>query len=59
MFCAKLRDNSGQCRVEGYEGKPHGFFNYGRDDNKDYTDTVRKMDAFFVSLGWLAGKPTI
>jgi len=38
---------------------PHGFFNYGRDDNKLDTDTVRKMDVFFVSLGCLKGEPTI
>ena len=38
---------------------PHEFFNYGLDDNEPYTDTVRKRDVFFVSLGCLKGEPTI
>ncbi|MBL7139754.1 MAG: alpha/beta hydrolase, partial [Planctomycetes bacterium] len=36
-----------------YEGQEHGFFNFGRGDNAAYTKTVREMDAFLVSLGWL------
>ncbi len=36
-----------------YEGRPHTFFNYGKNDNKDYEDTIVKMDAFLVELGWL------
>ena len=59
LFCAKLREKGGKCRLEGYEGMPHGFFNHGRNDNVPYRDTVRKMDEFFVKLGWLDGKPTI
>ncbi len=54
-----LRNRGRQCPVEGYEGLPQECFNCGRDDNTPYTDTVRKMDVFFVSLGWLKGEPTI
>ena len=42
-----------------FEGKPHGFFNYGRDGNKPYYETVVAMDKFLTSLGWLSGPPTL
>jgi len=58
-FCAKWNTQGGQCELVGYEGKNHGFFNYGRDGNEAYIDTVRRMDRFFVSLGWLTGEPTL
>jgi acetyl esterase len=55
-FADKMKAMGNRCDLEGYEGETHGFFNYGRGDNKAYEDTVKKMDAFFVSLGWLKGK---
>ncbi|MCB1020401.1 MAG: alpha/beta hydrolase [Bryobacterales bacterium] len=58
-FCKAMQAKGARCDLEGYEGQAHGFFNYGRNDNVYYRDTVRKMDAFFHSLGWLKGKPTI
>jgi acetyl esterase/lipase len=41
-----------------YAGQPHGFFNKGKKGNY-YEKTVLEMDKFFISLGWLKGKPTI
>ncbi|MDG2223182.1 MAG: alpha/beta hydrolase [Rubripirellula sp.] len=38
-----------------YNGQPHGFFNEGK-NQKAFLDTVLKMDAFLVSIGWLDGK---
>ncbi|MEZ5397137.1 MAG: alpha/beta hydrolase [Bryobacterales bacterium] len=58
-FCKAMQDKGARCELEGYEGQAHGFFNYGRNDNVPYRDTVRKMDEFFHSLGWLKGQPTI
>lgn len=37
----------------GYEGRDHGFFNYGRGDGKDYEDTVKRTVEFFQKLGWI------
>lgn len=37
----------------GYEGRDHGFFNYGRGDGKDYEDTVDRMLGFFRDLDWI------
>lgn len=53
LFAEKVKSVGGRCELVGYEGENHGFFNYGRGDGSAYTDTVRRMDEFFVSLGWL------
>lgn len=37
----------------GYEGRKHGFFNYGRGDGKDYQSTMEKTEAFLKGLGWI------
>lgn len=37
-----------------YEGQPHGFFNESK-SKESFLDTIRKMDKFLVSLGWLDG----
>ncbi len=58
-FCNQWNTQGGQCELIAYPGKGHGFFNYGRDGNQAYIDTVRKMDRFFVSLGWLSGEPAL
>ena len=31
----------------------HGFFNYGRYQNRPYEETLRAADAFLSSLGYL------
>ncbi len=37
------------CKLVGYEGAGHGFFNRGA----DYSKTLAEADAFLVDLGWL------
>jgi len=39
----------------GYDGQSHGFFNYGKSNNRFFIDTVRRLDTFLVSLGYLDG----
>lgn len=39
-----------------YEGRPHGFFNESKGGTEVFLDTLRKMDAFLVELGYLAGE---
>ncbi|WP_339744361.1 alpha/beta hydrolase [uncultured Rubinisphaera sp.] len=41
-----------RCELHGYEGRPHGFFNYTKNKD-DFADTIEKMDDFLISLGWL------
>lgn len=52
-FCDKAQELGAPCELVGYDDAGHGFFNKGRGDGSHYTDTVRRMDAFFVELGWL------
>ena len=58
-FERATRDVGNRCELLTWEGLPHGFFNYGRFDNKPYAETVRAADEFLESLGYLGGNPTI
>ncbi len=37
------------CKLVGYDGAGHGFFNRG----EDYRNTLAEADAFLVDLGWI------
>ena len=54
-FDADLKAAGVKSELWLYEGQPHGFFNE-RKSQKSFLDTVLKMDAFLVSLGWLEGQ---
>jgi acetyl esterase/lipase len=58
-YCDKAKQQGNSCQVVGYDGAPHGFFNYGRGDGSAYRDTIRRADEFLASLGFLSGPPTI
>ncbi len=58
-FTAAMKKAGNRCEVMIFRGKPHGFFNFGRDGNKPYYKTVTAMDRFLTSLGWLRGSPTL
>ena len=58
-FTEAMKKAGNRCELAGFEGQPHGFFNFGRNENKYFVETVRKMDQFLTSLGWLKGEPTI
>jgi acetyl esterase/lipase len=53
-FDADLKEVGVKSEVWIYEGQPHGFFNESKSKDS-FLDTVLKMDAFLVSLGWLEG----
>ncbi len=52
-FCAAMKQHGNRCDLKPYEGRAHGFFNYGRGDGKDFETTLRATDEFLVSLGYL------
>ena len=54
-FDADLKAVGVKSEAHIYEGQPHGFFNESKSP-ESLLDTVLKMDAFLVSLGWLEGK---
>jgi acetyl esterase/lipase len=53
-FCAESTKAGNQCQLVGYDGAPHGFFNGG----KWYEETVREMDRFLTTLGYLPAPGT-
>jgi acetyl esterase/lipase len=55
LFCEKMEAQGDQCVLIGYDGADHGFFNYGRNDNVYYIDTMNEVDNFLVSLGYIRG----
>ena len=44
-----------RCEVRLYDEQGHGFFNYFDGDNPMFTETLREMDLFLTSLGFLHG----
>ena len=58
-FCAAMKKHGSRCELAPFEGRAHGFFNYGRGDNADFNATLRATDEFLVSLGYLKSEPAI
>jgi acetyl esterase len=59
LFTKKMIAAGNRCELVGFDGEDHGFFNYGRNGNKNYVETLRKVDEFLTSLGYLKGKPAL
>ena len=58
-FKALMEKAGVRCEVRIYEGQKHGFFNYGRNDNKYYAETLLETDKFLAVVGLLSGLPTL
>ncbi len=58
-FKARMLQAENRCELVEFEGKPHGFFNYGRYENGPFVETMRAADKFLASLGYLEGEPTV
>lgn len=52
-FCETVKENAGLCEVVPFDGRVHGFFNYGRGDGSDYKTTIEKTEEFLIRLGYL------
>jgi acetyl esterase/lipase len=53
-FQSLMKEAGNTCEVLPFEGKAHGFFNYGRDpDNASYNATIKRMDEFLTKLKFL------
>ena len=59
LFAQRMLEVGNRCELVGFEGQTHGFFNYGRGDNKAYYETLRKTDEFLAALGYLSGPPRL
>ena len=58
-FTKKSKELGNECTLYAYENMEHGFFNFGRDNNGPFVDTVKKADEFLISLGYLSPLPTV
>ncbi|TWU01172.1 alpha/beta hydrolase fold domain-containing protein [Stieleria varia] len=45
-----------RCELVGFDGEGHGFFNHGRGNNSSYERTIRELDSFLVSLGYITAR---
>ena len=61
LFHRAMIDHGNRCELKTFQDQPHGFFNPGRgkgesraEANRRYHETIREMDAFLVSLGYLS-----
>jgi len=59
-FTQLMNEHGNRCELKVYPGQPHGFFNprfrseeTRKQELKSYRRTVRQLDAFLVSLGYL------
>ncbi len=52
-FQAKMQKVGSRSELMLFEGQSHGFFNPGRGDGQGYPKTLKAMDEFLVSLGYL------
>jgi acetyl esterase/lipase len=59
LFEERMKEEGNQCKLVGYEGQGHGFFNWGRPGNPSFRNTMSAADQFLSKLGWIKGKPTI
>ncbi len=57
-FQQVMQDLGDRSELFLYEGQPHGFFNSSKSP-QHYYETVREMDRFLASLGYVSGDPTI
>lgn len=48
-FESAMKKEGRSCKLIGYDGAGHGFFNRGEDSGK----TLAEADAFLVDLGWI------
>jgi acetyl esterase len=48
-FESEMKQAGRRCKLVGYDGAGHGFFNRG----EDYSKTLAEADAFLVDLGWI------
>jgi dipeptidyl aminopeptidase/acylaminoacyl peptidase len=58
-FAEAMGRAGNRCELRLYDGAGHGFFNYARREAGFYEQTLRELDRFLASLGWLEGEPEV
>ena len=53
IFTEEMKKHNNRCEIELFEGRGHGFFNYNKGRNPDFTATMELTVKFLVSLGYM------
>lgn len=53
LFVERMVESGNEIHFEEYEGMEHGFFKYGRHDNKYFHQTNARMAAFLGGMGFI------
>ena len=56
-FAEAMNKAGNECQLSGFEDAGHGFFNFGRDNNRPFVKTLKEMDEFLVAYKFLADNP--
>lgn len=56
QYAAKARALGNPCKLIGYPGQEHGFFNHSRGAKGRYEQTLEALDSFLVSIQYLPPK---
>ncbi len=59
LFRDRMRAAGNRCELVGAEGQVHGYFNFGRNEDRYAVETLEAADRFLASLGWLQGEPSV
>ena len=54
-FQTKMMDVGNRCHIHQFKDMDHGFFNFGRHENRPFDETMRATESFLFSLGYLTG----
>lgn len=52
-FVKRMNDAGNNISFLEYEGMDHGFFHYGRNENKYYHETIQEMETFLKNKGFI------
>ena len=53
IFAAAMKAAGNACKVVPFEGRTHGFFNFGRGDSSDYRAVLQETEVFLAEQGYL------
>ena len=55
LFAGKMKELGNRCELAGYAGQEHGFFNLPRAGGEYFRLTLKEVDRFLQSIGYLPG----
>ncbi len=59
LFRDRMTKAGNRCELVGADGQQHGYFNFGKNEDRYAFETLAAADQFLASLGWLTGEPAV